>query len=577
MSTETRATTSPRELLAQVEGGYRATRAVIDALGPERFDTRLLSGMTLRQMVAHLAAWEETVPPRVERVLRGEGDDPAYEDVDGYNARVFEETRDATVEHLRARYATVHERVVEVLRSFLGRDVPALALDIVEWNTTGHYPDHYRDLGSAITDATELAAVVRRGWIDFRIDLLALGPLIERPTPIGWTYMDLLAHVIGWEELTVARLATLRETGEPVGPGGTADEINADLVARARGRSARELFEEFDAAHARLVEEIGKLSPEQLHAHDAWAIAVVAGNTYGHYAEHHHELQAGVPQTSGELVERLRDGWRPYRRALARAGLAPLGGPTASGWTGKALLAHQAGWLEWCRSEVPNRLAGTRGPTPVSAEHNAREAAAAEGRLAHEVVARLDAAYRALLDALTALPADAAAPTDLVRLVAATVYGHFAEHLHELEALVPTDTRAVLRRFDQTWSRFRGRIREVGRARLMDATPSGWSYRDMCAHAANWMQNAVSELAGAPRSWSRETIQAENERAVEAHRLVGAEAMLDELDTSHARVREAIAALGDERLRDPRIFGIVAFYTYLHWEEHLHEDLGVDL
>jgi len=113
---------------------------------------------------------------------------------------------------------------------------------------------------------------------------------------------------------------------------------------------------------------------------------------------------------------------------------------------------------------------------------------------------------------------------------------------------------------------------------LMDATPSGWSYRDMSAHAANWMQQAVIELeSGEDRGWTTEKILAENQRAVEAHRLVGAEAMLDELDTSYRRLRETIAKISDERMADPKVFGIVSFYSYLHWEEHLHEDLGVAL
>ena len=142
---------------------------------------------------------------------------------------------------------------------------------------------------------------------------------------------------------------------------------------------------------------------------------------------------------------------------------------------------------------------------------------------------------------------------------------------------VARTTADALRRFDETWTLFRARIREVGRAGLMEPTPAGWSYRDLCAHAANWMQHAVNELEGAPRVWTAETIQQENDRAVEAHRLVGAEAMLDELDTSHRRVREAIARLPDARLADPKTVGVVASYTYLHWEEHLHEDLGVSL
>ena len=139
-------------------------------------------------------------------------------------------------------------------------------------------------------------------------------------------------------------------------------------------------------------------------------------------------------------------------------------------------------------------------------------------------------------------------------------------------AAVPRTTADALRRFDEVWTRFRGAIRDRGRSGLMNATPSGWSYRDMCAHVANWLQQAVNELeAGEFRGWTAETIQAENERAVEAHRLVGAEAMLDELDTSYRRVRATIAKLSDERMRDPKVFGVVAFYTYLHWEEHLGE------
>ncbi len=138
---------------------------------------------------------------------------------------------------------------------------------------------------------------------------------------------------------------------------------------------------------------------------------------------------------------------------------------------------------------------------------------------------------------------------------------------------MPATTADVLARLDDTWTRFRTAIRERGRAGLGEPTPSGWSYRDMCAHAANWMQQAANELAsGAAKTWTTAAILAENARAVEAHRLVGAEAMLDELDASHRRVREAIAQLSDENMAT--LFSVVAFYTYLHWEEHLHEDLG---
>ena len=163
-----------------------------------------------------------------------------------------------------------------------------------------------------------------------------------------------------------------------------------------------------------------------------------------------------------------------------------------------------------------------------------------------------------------------------IRLIAGESYGHFALHLREIEPWVPKTKAEILAKFDETWADFRGRLRDVGRADLMTPTPSGWLYRDMAAHAANWMQHAVKEIeSGEVKTWNTETILAENAKAVEAHKLVGAEAMLDELDTSYKRVRETIAKLSDKDIADPRISGIVAFYTYLHWEEHLHLDLGV--
>ncbi len=89
------------------------------------------------------------------------------------------------------------------------------------------------------------------------------------------------------------------------------------------------------------------------------------------------------------------------------------------------------------------------------------------------------------------------------------------------------------------------------------------------------MQQAATELrSGEIKTWDAESIQRANDRAVRSHELVGAEALLDELDTACRRVREQIAALPAERLSDAKVYGIVAFYNYLHWEEHFAE-LGI--
>ena len=580
MSTETLAISSVGDLIARIEHLYVSTRSVLDAIpaDSERWDTRLTSGMTLREVLAHLAAWEETVPPRVENVLATGEDLKDNADIDSFNAKVADATRETPIDDLKTRLARSHAAIVELVRSFEGRDVPELARRIVEWNTTEHYPDHFADLGASIKTAKDLAAAVSAGWINFRLAITSLGAAAQQAkTSSGWTYKDLIAHAAGWEALTARRMGEYHATGVMTDPDGTADELNARFVAASQGKDARAVLADLDEAHAKLVAEIEKLTPEQLRAKDAdgdeWAISVTAGNTYGHYAEHHTELFAAVPKRPAELIERMREGWRPLRRALARAGNSRLGEKTASGWTAKAMVAHLARWLELLEESLPERLAGRRGPIREAQAENDRIEAEAATLSTHAVTKRLDDAYKKVVDIVQALPADEDVHFMAIRLIAGESYGHFVEHLAEIEPLVPKTTAAVLKRFDDTWTVFRGRVREIGRARLMTATPSGWLYRDMCAHAANWMQQAVAELEGGFKAWNAETIQAENERAVEAHRLVGAEAMLDELDTSCKRVREAIAKVNDERMA-AKAAGVLPFYTYLHWEEHLHEDLG---
>ena len=579
MSTTIRAT-SKDELIARIEHGYVSCRTVLDSLPEDRFALKLAAGWTLKDVLAHLGAWEEICLDRVARLRAGEWRRYSDADTDARNEEIARDTRDIAVPDLLRRWSDAHAKVLALVESLSEDELADDRFnDAIAADTYEHYPDHFADLGAAVTTARELAGAVNAGWVPFRLALMSLGHSgLEKDTPAGWTYKDLAAHAAAWEDHAARRLAQMRESGGTIFPGSgvDADEFNAEVVARTKGREGAEVLRELDDAHRRLVREIEKQPDAYLALNDGWVPAIVAGDSYGHYAQHHTELFSAVPKRPGEILERIREGWRPFRRALSRAGLKPLGQTTSAGWTAKALLSHLAYWLESLDRSLPHRLRGERGPIPDVQAENDRERAGAEARRAEDVVKRFDEAYKRVVDLTQGLPENEDVHFMAVRLIAGESYGHFAEHLAELDALVPQTTADVLRRFDETWTAFRGAVRDRGRTGLIDRTPSGWTYRDMCAHAANWLQVGVQELeSGDVRKWTTESILAENERAVEAHRLVGAEAMLDELDTSQRRMRETLAAISDERMRDARVFAIAAFYTYLHWEEHLHQDLGV--
>ena len=211
----------------------------------------------------------------------------------------------------------------------------------------------------------------------------------------------------------------------------------------------------------------------------------------------------------------------------------------------------------------------------VDAE-NAREAAESTSRSAHEIVERLHKAYQGVVDLVTALP-DREIDFLATRLVVGETYEHFAKHQGEIDAALPRTAADFVGRIEKVWKPFRAAIRERGRAGLGEPTPSGWTYKDLVAHAAGWMEQTVREMQTNEfrTGWTATTIQDFNDRSVRTHDLVGAEAMIDELDTVYRRLVETVRGLGDGDV-DDRIASSMPYYTYLHWEEHFAE-LGIPL
>jgi len=149
------------------------------------------------------------------------------------------------------------------------------------------------------------------------------------------------------------------------------------------------------------------------------------------------------------------------------------------------------------------------------------------------------------------------------------------ETLDELGATLEVPTGFFDQPLMETHEGFFRSLRRTAVTDRRRARAVAYVAHDLAAHATGWMEQAVRELrSGEFASWTAETIQAFNDRSVRAHQLVGPEAMLDELDSAHRRLRSAVAALIDEELADPKRFGMVGAYTFLHWEHHFAE-LGI--
>jgi hypothetical protein len=145
----------------------------------------------------------------------------------------------------------------------------------------------------------------------------------------------------------------------------------------------------------------------------------------------------------------------------------------------------------------------------------------------------------------------------------------------------------LLAKVDDAWKLFREAVRRVGRAKMDEQTGAGWTYHDLVAHVAGWHDLTARRLrafrtTGAFPGPGDETALGIpafagaddfNERLVSSHRLVGAEALVDELDTTFRAVRSELTELTDEQIHanDDWVIGIVAGNTFGHYEEHAKE------
>lgn len=139
--------------------------------------------------------------------------------------------------------------------------------------------------------ADGLRESVADGWQRLRAAVERVGGEgLERPMPSGWTGKQMLAHIAAWHAITAARLRTNRDVGGFPSPPRDEDAVNAEVAAAASHRPPEAVLRDLDTSYEALQRELEELDDTAVRANDGWAEAIVAGNTFGHYAEHLGEL-----------------------------------------------------------------------------------------------------------------------------------------------------------------------------------------------------------------------------------------------------------------------------------------------
>jgi hypothetical protein len=134
----------------------------------------------------------------------------------------------------------------------------------------------------------ETLARMDEGWSTFhrRVHSLASQLLEQRLAEGSWTRKQMLAHIGTWHDRTVEALSRLTETGGVPDVTEETDAINARAARAAVGRTTGEILFALDDSYRLVHRAVSRLTDAQLSAHDGWAVVMIAGNTYDHYAEH---------------------------------------------------------------------------------------------------------------------------------------------------------------------------------------------------------------------------------------------------------------------------------------------------
>jgi hypothetical protein len=134
----------------------------------------------------------------------------------------------------------------------------------------------------------ETLARMDDGWAAFHARVHKLpSQLLEHHIADGArTRKQMLAHIATWHDLTTERLTSFVGSGEAIDPPDDGELINTRAARAAIGRTTGEVLLDLDHSYRQLRRKVASLLDTHLTAHDDWAAAIIAGNTYGHYSEH---------------------------------------------------------------------------------------------------------------------------------------------------------------------------------------------------------------------------------------------------------------------------------------------------
>jgi uncharacterized protein (TIGR03083 family) len=145
------------ELLQHIDAGRAELEAVLAQIPAERMtDPALPNGWSVKDLVAHLAAWEQRAGDLSHILAAGREVEDGVSDFNEFNARVYIENRERSLEDVLRTEPEAFLRLRNVAEKFSETDLfdPARfafldgmpLMQLIANNSYGHYEEHMGDL-----------------------------------------------------------------------------------------------------------------------------------------------------------------------------------------------------------------------------------------------------------------------------------------------------------------------------------------------------------------------------------------------------------------------------------------------
>lgn len=132
---------TPKDLIDRTERQWQAWVDAVEGIPNERLVEPMVGHWSGKDLLGHVAFWEDWVIGECQRILAGEPN--TEEDLDPMNQAQVEERTQASVAEQKRYRDEAHARLMAFLRT-IPEDTPVFPalIKALEWETYKHYDEH---------------------------------------------------------------------------------------------------------------------------------------------------------------------------------------------------------------------------------------------------------------------------------------------------------------------------------------------------------------------------------------------------------------------------------------------------